>query len=117
MIKLLKLISSKPSYLFISYMISLIISSFVFHIFEKQTLLDSLYWSCITSLTIGYGDFSPETIVGKIFTIFMAHFWIFFIIPSVISHMLANLIENKNEFTHEEQEEIKVLLKEISSKS
>lgn len=113
----LKKISSKPIYLFISYIVSLFISTLVFCLVENQTVLNSLYWSVITSLTIGYGDFSPSTTIGKLFTIFMTHFWIFFIIPSVISHILANLIEDRNAFTHEEQEEIKQTLKHLKEKN
>ena len=116
-VSVLKKISSNPAYLFISYILSLFISTVVFCLIENQTILDSLYWSVITSLTIGYGDFSPSTPVGKLFTIFMAHFWIFFIIPSVISHILANLIEDRNAFTHEEQEEIKQTLKHLKEKN
>lgn len=114
MLNILKTISSNPKYLLISYIISLGLSTLIFCFIENQTLLDSFYWSCITSLTIGYGDFSPSTNIGKVFTIFISHFWIFFIIPSVISHILANLIQNRNEFTHEEQEEIKTLLRNLS---
>jgi voltage-gated potassium channel Kch len=33
-------------------------------------VLDSLYFSVITLTTIGYGDFSPESTPGKVFTIF-----------------------------------------------
>ena len=32
--------------------------------------LDSLYFSVTTLTTVGYGDFSPHTVAGKIFTIF-----------------------------------------------
>ena len=32
--------------------------------------LNSLYFSVITLTTVGYGDFSPVTDIGKIFTIF-----------------------------------------------
>jgi hypothetical protein len=36
---------------------------------EGWRWLDALYFSVITLTTIGYGDFSPQTDLGKIFTI------------------------------------------------
>ena len=35
---------------------------------EDWSWLDSLYFSVITLTTIGYGDFSPKTYLGKLFT-------------------------------------------------
>lgn len=35
---------------------------------EGWSLLDSVYFSVITIATVGYGDFSPQTAAGKIFT-------------------------------------------------
>jgi voltage-gated potassium channel len=35
---------------------------------EGWSWLDSLYFSVITLTTIGYGDFSPQTDIGKLFT-------------------------------------------------
>lgn len=107
------LIANNIRYVFLAYICSLIISSLLFSLLENVSYLDALYWSCVTSLTIGYGDYSPHTIAGKILAIICGHFWIFFIIPSVISHILASLIKNRNEFTHEEQEDIKIDLKQI----
>lgn len=41
-----------------------------YHLVEKLTVLDSVYFSVITLTTIGYGDIVPHTNAGKIFTIF-----------------------------------------------
>ena len=48
----------------------LLLGSIVYHFVEGWSWVDSLYFSVITLTTIGYGDFSPVTDAGKIFTIF-----------------------------------------------
>lgn len=48
----------------------LFIGTMVYHQLEGWGYLDSLYFSIITLTTIGYGDFSPQTDGGKMFTIF-----------------------------------------------
>lgn len=45
------------------------IGSVAYHFLEGWTWIDSLYFSVITLTTIGYGDFTPVTDGGKIFTI------------------------------------------------
>jgi voltage-gated potassium channel len=43
--------------------------SIFYHFVEGWSYIDSLYFSVVTLTTIGYGDFSPQTDAGKIFTI------------------------------------------------
>jgi len=41
----------------------------IYHFVEGWRWLDALYFSVITLTTVGYGDLSPQTDFGKIFTI------------------------------------------------
>jgi len=51
-------------------MIILAIGSTMYHYLEGWRWIDALYFSVITLTTIGYGDFSPQTDAGKLFTVF-----------------------------------------------
>ncbi len=44
------------------------IGSVVYHYLEGWSWIDCMYFCVITLTTIGYGDFSPQTDGGKIFT-------------------------------------------------
>lgn len=46
----------------------LLIGTIFYHQVEGWSWLDSLYFCVITLATVGYGDFSPQTAAGKIFT-------------------------------------------------
>jgi hypothetical protein len=47
----------------------LIAGTVIFMIIEGFSLIDSFYFSFITLATIGYGDFSPSTDLGKLVTV------------------------------------------------
>jgi voltage-gated potassium channel len=49
--------------------VMLAVGTVFYRLVEGWGLLDSLYFSVVTLLTIGFGDFVPETAAGKIFTI------------------------------------------------
>ncbi|MBZ0301990.1 MAG: potassium channel family protein [Anaerolineae bacterium] len=41
-----------------------------YRIVEGWTWVDSLYFAVVTLTTVGYGDLTPQTDAGKLFTIF-----------------------------------------------
>jgi hypothetical protein len=55
--------------LFWSVVLILLSGTWFYHAVEGWSWLDAFYFSVITLTTVGYGDFSPQTAVGKIFTI------------------------------------------------
>ena len=51
-------------------LLSLLVSGTIFYsAVEGWGIIDSLYFSIMTLSTVGYGDFHPTTVLGKIFTV------------------------------------------------
>ena len=46
----------------------IIVATIFYWLVERWSLLDSFYFSIVTIATVGYGDITPKTAVGKIFT-------------------------------------------------
>ena len=59
-------------------------------------MFQSLYFSVITLTTVGYGDFSPATFAGRLFTIFYVLIGVG-IIVALISRIAANAAEVRTE--------------------
>ena len=49
---------------------SLLVGSVFYHFVEGWSYFDALYFSVVTLTTVGYGDLSPMTMIGKTFTMF-----------------------------------------------
>lgn len=49
---------------------TIIIGAVFYHHVEKLSWVDSFYFCVVTLATVGYGDITPTTEIGKIFTIF-----------------------------------------------
>lgn len=75
----------------------LVLGTYVFHSLEGWSWLDSLYFSVITLTTVGYGDFSPQTDVGKIFTmiyIFVGLGILFGFVDVIGEHIVNKRVEH-----------------------
>ena len=73
-------------------------------IFEKWSIIDSLYFAVSTFTTCGYGDHEPTTQAGQLFTIFFAIYGV--IILGVFIGIVGNFIsEHQYEVTLNNEEE------------
>ena len=53
-------------YLFSISVAIIVLSAFLFSVVERQSLANSLWWAVTTATTVGYGDQTPHTAIGKI---------------------------------------------------
>ena len=106
-------IVNSPRLLTLFALVFLFIETGVYAIFEKKDFLDSLWWALITATTVGYGDSYPSTTGGRFVAVTLVLGMILFLIPMITASIASKLIVNRDAFTHEEQEEMKQLLKDI----
>jgi voltage-gated potassium channel len=92
------------------------IGAWLFMLAEHHSWRDSFYWAWITSLSIGYGDISPETWPGKMIAMCLGAFVLYVMTPLVVGKFVMAALANQHEFTHTEQEEIKGALAGITEK-
>ena len=95
------------------YLIVVLVGAGVFCIAEEKPFWDSLWWAVVTAMTVGYGDFAPVTVAGRIAGVVVMHAVPLFIIPLVIVRLLATFVSDQNQFSHAEQEQIKSDLAKI----
>lgn len=68
-----------------------------YHFIEKWRYIDALYFSAATMTTVGYGDITPKSDAGKIFTIFFVFTGVGMALYG-LSLIAAHFVEIREEF-------------------
>lgn len=80
------------------FLIVIFLGAYVYHQIEGWRYLDSVYFVVITVTTIGYGDFTPQTDIGKIITLFFPFIGIgmaFYFLTSIGKYMFRRQLRDK----------------------
>ena len=89
------------------YLGLVILSGMAFAYFEDKTIAEAMWWAVVTTTTTGYGDLTPASWAGRLIAAVVMLGSILFVLPLLIGHIAAKLIENQDAFTHHEQELLK----------
>jgi voltage-gated potassium channel len=96
--------------LLVMYAALVVIAAVGFAFFENKSFGDALWWSVVTTTTTGYGDISPQTLGGRVMAGFVMLTAILLVLPLLIGRIAMVMIENRDAYTHEEQEAMKAEL-------
>ncbi|MFC6182039.1 potassium channel family protein [Lactiplantibacillus daowaiensis] len=105
-------------YLFSISIAIIVLSALLFSVFEHQSLSDSLWWAITTATTVGYGDDTPHTAVGKVIAVGLMFGGIGFIglltstITDFFTSQTSDVVEKTDDVT---QTDVKLLLTKIDT--
>ncbi len=95
------------------YVVVLLAGALVFAYAEGKAFDDSLWWAAVTAMTVGYGDFAPVTPLGRIAGAVLMHMVPLFIAPIIVTRLVTRIIDDRDRFSHEEQEHMKAELRAL----
>lgn len=86
-----------------------LVSSFIMMYTEGKSFFDALWWSIVTVTTVGYGDISPETGIGRVMAVVLMVFGIGFIsmlTGTITTYFTNRANENKSSLKDQKLEEL-----------
>lgn len=89
----------------------------MYSIAENVPFIDSIWWAVVTTTTVGYGDISPHTPLGRVAAILLMFLGIGFIgiLTSTITEYFNSEKDKQNEDIASLHKKIDLLTKKIES--
>lgn len=112
---LLVTLANTPAVLAVTLVATWVLAGALFTMLEDVSFEDGLYWSAVTMTTTGYGDLSPASTAGRVLAGVLMIWSIFFLIPAAIWHVADRLLQDRDEWTHEEQVQLREDLHRITA--
>ena len=112
---MVKMLVNNPKYMTIIHFSVVILGGVIFQLVEKKDLFSSIYWSFITTLTIGYGDISPTLPETRVLAVILGYFGII-TIAILVATILNSVLIDKEAFTNDEQEWLEKMVCKLAKK-
>lgn len=95
---------NRASFVFVLWIAVYLAGALQFSLLEKASLGDGLWWAIVTGTTTGYGDIYPELGSGRV--VAGVYMFIMMVLNAfIIAHISIAVFEDKNLFSHTEQEQ------------
>lgn len=109
--QVIRWVINTPRYVWTAVLAVWVICSWSYSLLEHKGPVEGLWWGIVTGSTVGYGDFYPESTAGRFIGAVLICSMLL-LIPIGIGHVIARLVQDRNEFTHEEQVEMQAMQRE-----
>lgn len=79
-------------------LVVVVLGGFLMSRVEGISLFDALYWAFITAFTIGYGDVTPHTVIGKVISLIIGLAGIIFtgIVVAISVRALSEAVKHQD---------------------
>jgi voltage-gated potassium channel len=91
----------------------IIVSSAIMTLVEKMKFQDALWWSIVTCTTVGYGDISPKTGIGRVLAVILMIFGVGFI--GMLTGTITTYFTQKQKPVTEENQELETLISSMDN--